>query len=70
MNPNLPYGDYPLTPFVGERGRPENIKIYKCHEDGWYLALHGNGKYYPLENRLDPDSDVVGRVIDGSNFTT
>jgi len=46
------------------RVRPANIQILKCQVTGFYSALHQNGKVYPLEDRLNPESDVINKIID------
>ena len=46
------------------RNRPETYKIVQCPDTGFYSAKHQSGKIYPLEDRLDPDSDIVLKIID------
>lgn len=65
-----PYtGSKNLIPAIeGTRPRPETITIMKCQTTGYFSAKNINGRVYPLSDRLDPDSDVVQKVIDKANF--
>lgn len=61
--------NYPLCPDAvvateGTRPRPDTHTIMKCVETGDFFMQHANGKHYPLQDRTDPDSDAVSRVVD------